>query len=202
MEFGPRSLGGRSILADPTLPGMKDKINAEVKHRETFRPFAPSVTVEDVSRFFDYSGESPFMLMVCDVLPDKQALLPAITHVDGTARLQTVSKDANEPYYRLIKEFEKLSGVPVILNTSFNIMDQPIIESPLNALRCFFTTGLDALVMGDYIIEKAALFTSGADISFNETVYSGMHPSTRQPAVALKPDAPNQQHSAATESAC
>ncbi|MBC8721069.1 carbamoyltransferase [Paraburkholderia sp. RAU6.4a] len=157
MEFGPRSLGGRSILADPTLPGMKDKINAEVKHRELFRPFAPSVAAEDVSKFFDFSGESPFMLMVCDVLPDKQALLPAITHVDGTARLQTVSATSSRRYYGLIKEFEKLSGIPVILNTSFNIMDQPIIESPLNAIRCFFSTGLDVLVMGDFIVEKAPM---------------------------------------------
>jgi carbamoyltransferase len=94
------------------------------------------------------------MLMVCDVLPDKKALLPAITHVDGTARLQTVSATSNRRYYDLIKAFEKLSGIPVILNTSFNIMDQPIIESPLNAIRCFFSTGLDVLVMGDFIVEK------------------------------------------------
>jgi carbamoyltransferase len=157
MEFGPRSLGGRSILADPTNPQMKDKINAEVKHREAFRPFAPSVSAEDVSRFFDFSGESPFMLMVCDVLSEKQNLLPAITHVDGTARLQTVSRDSSERYHRLIKEFEKLSGVPVVLNTSFNIMDQPIIESPINAIRCFFSTGLDVLVIGDFIVEKSWL---------------------------------------------
>jgi carbamoyltransferase len=154
MEFGPRALGGRSILADPTLPHMKDKINAEVKHRESFRPFAPSVTVDDTARYFDFRGESPFMLMVCDVLAGQRQQLPAITHVDGTARLQTVSIQCNSHYYRLIKEFEKLSGVPIVLNTSFNVMDQPIVESPLNALRCFFSTGLDALVIGDFIVEK------------------------------------------------
>lgn len=155
MEFGPRALGGRSILADPTVSSMKDKINAQVKHRESFRPFAPSVTVEDVGKYFAFDGESPFMLMVCDVRPDKQSRLPAITHVDGTARLQTVSQTANPRYYRLLREFEKLSGVPIVLNTSFNVMDQPIVESPIDAVRCFFSTGLDALVIGDFIIEKS-----------------------------------------------
>jgi carbamoyltransferase len=154
MEFGPRALGSRSILADPTLPGMKDKINAEVKHREAFRPFAPSVPEEDAVRYFDFDQTSPFMLMVCDVRPECRTLLPAITHVDGTARLQTVTPSGNERYYRLLKEFGKVSGVPVLLNTSFNIMDQPIVESPLNALRCFFSTGLDVLVIGDFIVEK------------------------------------------------
>lgn len=155
MEFGPRALGGRSILADPTHPGMKDKINAEVKHREAYRPFAPSVPLEDASRYFDFDGESPFMLIVCDVKAEYRHLLPSITHVDGTARLQTVAQGGNDRYYRLLKEFEKLSNVPVLLNTSFNIMDQPIVESPVNALRCFFSTGLDVLAIGDFIIEKS-----------------------------------------------
>jgi carbamoyltransferase len=154
MEFGPRALGGRSILADPTVPSMKDRINAEVKHREAFRPFAPSVPAEDVTKYFDFRGESPFMLMVCDVKKEMRGLLPAITHVDGTARLQTVSCEANPRYYRLLREFERLSGVPILLNTSFNVMDQPIVESPRDALRCFFSTGLDALVIGDFVIEK------------------------------------------------
>jgi carbamoyltransferase len=157
MEFGPRALGGRSILADPTIPGMKDKLNAEVKHREPFRPFAPSVTMEDTGKYFEFSGQSPFMLMVCDVRPDQRAALPAITHVDGTARLQTVTREANERYYRLIREFGKISGVPVLLNTSFNVMGQPIVECPQQALQCFFTTGLDVLVMGDFVVEKASV---------------------------------------------
>lgn len=154
MEFGPRALGNRSILGDPTKSWMKDHINAQVKHREAFRPFAPSITEEDVSSFFDYKGTSPFMLMVCDVLEDKKAVLPAITHVDGTARLQTVSAESNPKYYNLIRAFEKLSGVPVLLNTSFNIMGQPIIESPRDAVKCLYSTGIDALVLGDIILEK------------------------------------------------
>lgn len=154
MEFGPRALGNRSILADPTKPWMKDHINAQVKHREAFRPFAPSVTEEDVSRYFDYQGSSPFMLMVCDVLEEKRNTLPAITHVDGTARLQTVSRESNPRYYDLIREFEALSGVPVLLNTSFNIMGQPIIESPEDAVKCMYSTGIDVLVMEDIVLEK------------------------------------------------
>jgi len=154
MEIGPRALGSRSILADPTNPGMKDKINAEVKHREAFRPFAPSSIVEARNEYFDIGVEDPFMLKVCNVLPDKRALLPAITHVDGTARLQTVSRDTNPLYHEMIRRFGELSGIPVVLNTSFNIMGEPIVESPVNALRCFYSTGLDDLVMGNYLVSK------------------------------------------------
>ncbi|MBI1424798.1 MAG: carbamoyltransferase [Gammaproteobacteria bacterium] len=154
MEIGPRALGNRSILANPTLPTMKDKINAEVKHREAYRPFAPSATVECKNEYFDLTVEDPFMLKVCHVLPEKRDVLPAITHVDGTARLQTVRKELNPRYHKLLTEFGKLSGVPVLLNTSFNIMDEPIVESPLQAIRCFFTTGLDKLVIGNYLIKK------------------------------------------------
>lgn len=154
MEIGPRALGNRSILANPTLPTMKDKINAEVKHREAYRPFAPSATVECKHEYFDLSVEDPFMLKVCHVLPEKQQILPAITHVDGTARLQTVRKELNPRYHKLLTEFAKLSGVPVLLNTSFNIMGEPIVESPLQAIRCFFSTGLDKLVLGNYLIKK------------------------------------------------
>jgi carbamoyltransferase len=154
MEIGPRALGNRSILANPTLPGMKDKINAQVKHREAFRPFAPSCPIEDTPRFFEQNVADPFMLKVCRVLEDKKAVLPAITHVDGTARLQTVHQETNPRYYKLHKEFEKLSGVPVLLNTSFNVMGEPIVESPVDAIRCFFTTGLDYLVLGDYLLGK------------------------------------------------
>ncbi len=154
MEIGPRSLGNRSILANPTLPHMKDKINAEVKHREPYRPFAPSCTVEAKNDFFDLAVEAPFMLKVCNVLPEKRNVLPAITHVDGSARLQTVRKEINPRYHQLLSDFGKLSGVPVLLNTSFNIMGEPIVESPVNAIRCFFSTGLDILVLGNYLIKK------------------------------------------------
>jgi carbamoyltransferase len=154
MEFGPRSLGNRSILADPTNPEMKDRINAQVKHREAFRPFAPSVPVEDSWKYFDINVESSFMLKVCNVLPSQRSKLPAITHVDGTARLQTVDEKVNPLFHRLLRDFGKLSGIPVLLNTSFNIMDEPIVESPIQALRCFFSTGLDALVMGNMILTK------------------------------------------------
>ncbi|MGB0671507.1 MAG: carbamoyltransferase [Rhodospirillales bacterium] len=154
MEIGPRALGNRSILCDPTLPHMKDKINAEVKHREAYRPFAPSALAEVRSDFFEITVEAPFMLKVCDVRPDKRDVLPAITHVDGSARLQTVRAEHNPRYHRLISEFGKLSGVPVLLNTSFNIMGEPIVESPVQAIRCFFSTGLDVLVLGDFIVMK------------------------------------------------
>jgi carbamoyltransferase len=154
MEIGPRALGNRSILANPSLPHMKDKINAEVKHREAYRPFAPSVPVADKDRYFDIRGDSPFMLKVCDVRAEMRARLPAITHVDGTARLQTVEPRVNPLYHRLLTQFGELTGVPVLLNTSFNIQGEPIVESPLDAIRCFFSTGLEYLVLGNYLISK------------------------------------------------
>lgn len=154
MEIGPRALGGRSIIADPTNPTMKDKINAEVKHREAYRPFAPSVIKEAAADFFDLTVEDPFMLKVCNVKPEKQSVLPAITHVDGSARAQTVNKETHPRYHKMISEFGKLSGVPVVLNTSFNIMEEPIVESPYHAIRCFFSTGLDYLVMGNFVMKK------------------------------------------------
>lgn len=154
MEIGPRALGNRSILANPTLPDMKDRVNAEVKHREAFRPFAPSVQAEATNTYFDVIGESPFMLKVCPVRPETRDRLPAITHVDGTARLHTVRRETNPLYYDLIGRFGELTGTPVVLNTSFNVMGEPIVESPEQALRCFFTTGLDALAMGSYLIVK------------------------------------------------
>lgn len=153
-EIGPRALGNRSIICDPTLPGMKDKINAEVKHREAYRPFAPSALVEHRQEYFEIEVEDPFMLKVCMVRPEKRSVIPAVTHVDGSARLQTVSKETNPRYHQLISEFAKLSGVPVILNTSFNIMGEPMVEHPLQAIRCFFSTGLDVLVLGDFIVRK------------------------------------------------
>jgi len=154
MEIGPRALGSRSILANPTIPGMKDKINAEVKFREAFRPFAPSAIVEAKNDYFDLEVEAPFMLKVCNVLKEKQSVIPAVTHVDGTARLQTVNSDLHPRYYNMIKRFGEKSGVPVVLNTSFNIMGEPLVESPQDAIRCYFSTGLDALVIGNYILTK------------------------------------------------
>lgn len=154
MEIGPRALGNRSILANPSIAGMKDKINAEVKHREAYRPFAPSSPIEDANRFFEDLGDNPFMLKVCDVLPESKEKLPAITHVDGSARLQTVHKETNPRYHRLISELGALNQTPVVLNTSFNIMGEPIVESPYHAIRCFFSTGLDSLVIGNYLVQK------------------------------------------------
>lgn len=154
MEIGPRALGGRSIIADPTRKEMKDKINAEVKHREAYRPFAPSVLQEVAAEFFETSVDDPFMLKVCDVKRDKVDILPAITHVDGSARVQTVHQNTHPRYHKMISEFGKLSGVPVVLNTSFNIMEEPIVESPYHAIRCFYSTGLDCLVIGNFVIEK------------------------------------------------
>ncbi|MFP6581212.1 MAG: carbamoyltransferase C-terminal domain-containing protein [Candidatus Hydrogenedentota bacterium] len=156
MEFGPRALGARSILADPTNPEMKDRLNTVVKHREEFRPFAPSCLQEHAHEYFEGCDSSPFMLFVYPVVKEKRALLPAITHVDGTARVQTVSREVNERYYDTIAEFEKLRGVPVVINTSFNVMGEPIVNTPEDAIRCFLGTGIDVLVLGDHIIEKTS----------------------------------------------
>ena len=151
-EFGPRALGNRSILADPRRKEMKDTINARVKFREAFRPFAPSVLEEKAGDFFDIDRPSPFMLLVARVKqPDK---IPAVTHVDGTARLQTVSEDQNPRYYRLLQAFENETGVPVLLNTSFNVRGEPIVDTPKEAFVCFMRTGLDALVLGDFLLLK------------------------------------------------
>lgn len=153
-EFGPRALGHRSILADPRKAEMKDILNDRVKHRESFRPFAPSVLLEHESEYFDLDIPSPFMLLVANVHKDKQSIIPAVTHVDGTARLQTVTQEANGIYYDLINEFKNITGVPVILNTSFNLAGEPIVETPLDALICFQNTQMDYLVLHDYLIWK------------------------------------------------
>lgn len=154
MELGARALGNRSILANPTQDGMKEKINAEVKHRESFRPFAPVIPQERKSEYFDTKSNVPFMEKVFDVLPEKRENVPAITHVDGSARLQTIDKALNPLLHDLIEKFSQLSGVPVILNTSFNVMGEPIVESPIDAIRCFWSTGLDSLIIGNYLLEK------------------------------------------------
>ncbi len=154
MEFGPRALGSRSILADPTRPDMKDLLNKHVKFREEFRPFAPSVLAEHASTYFEGCTDSPFMLFVYPVRAEKQAEVPAVTHIDGTARVQTVTEAANPRYYQLIKAFADLRGTPMLLNTSFNVMGEPIVHSPSDAIRCFYSTGMDALAIGDYLIVK------------------------------------------------
>lgn len=154
MEIGPRALGNRSILANPAFPQMKDKINAEVKFREAYRPFAPSAINESYKDFFELEVEAPFMLKVCQVKKEKQAVIPAITHVDGSARLQTVNKEINPRYHKLIKLLGEKTGVPVVLNTSFNIQGEPVVESPKDAIRCFFSTGLDVLIIGNYLLKK------------------------------------------------
>jgi carbamoyltransferase len=154
MEFGARALGNRSIVANPTLPTMKDKINKYVKFREEFRPFAPSVAEEAASRYFKVRDPIPFMTVVVDVTPEGAERLPATTHVDGTARVQTVNRDEMPLYWRLISEFGKATGTPVVLNTSFNVMGEPIVESPDQAIRCFFSCGLDALAIGNFVLEK------------------------------------------------
>ncbi|HOV73649.1 MAG TPA: carbamoyltransferase C-terminal domain-containing protein [Candidatus Hydrogenedentes bacterium] len=153
-EFGPRALGARSILADPTRPEMKDLLNTCVKHREEFRPFAPSCLEERASEFFTGCTSSPFMLFVYPVEPAQRGRLPAITHVDGTARVQTVAKDVQPRYYRLIEAFEKRRGVPMVLNTSFNVMGEPIVNTPADAVRCFYSTGMDALALGNHVLVK------------------------------------------------
>lgn len=154
MEFGPRALGARSILADPTRHDMKDLINKYVKHREEFRPFAPSILEERAGEYFEGCTKSPFMLFVHNVRPDKRDSVPAITHVDGTARVQTVSKETHPKYHALIAAFERCKGVPLVLNTSFNDNNEPIVNTPAEAVRCFYSTGMDALVIGDYVVTK------------------------------------------------
>ncbi len=154
-EFGPRALGNRSILADPRKAAMKDLLNARVKHRQAFRPFAPIVLAERAAEVFEGDEDSPFMLLAKRVRPEWKDRIPAIVHVDGTARVQTVRREHNERLYRLLLEFEKLTGVPVLLNTSFNIRGEPIVETPADAMKCFLSTGIDYLAMHDLLIGKS-----------------------------------------------
>jgi len=154
IEFGPRALGNRSILADPRRAEMKDILNQRVKEREAFRPFAPSVLAERTSEYFQIDYPSPFMLLVYEVRPEKREIIPAVTHTDGTGRLQTVEQRINPRFYSLIKEFEKITGVPVLLNTSFNGRGEPIVLTPKDALNCFLRTGIDCLAMGNFLVKK------------------------------------------------
>jgi carbamoyltransferase len=154
MEFGPRALGARSILADPRDPEMAVKVNNAVKFREWWRPFAPSLLGEKASEYLESACDSPFMILTAQVRPEKRGVIPAVTHVDGSARPQTVFEDVSPLYWRLIHEFEARTGVPVVLNTSFNLRGEPIVSSPTDAIRTFFSSGLDALVIGSFVVEK------------------------------------------------
>jgi len=154
MEFGPRALGCRSILANPCSPDMKDILNARVKFREEFRPFAPAVIEEAASRYFEMDGSSPFMLLTPRVRPEKAVEIPSVTHVDGTARVQTVSATQQPLFHRLIKSFAELSGVPILINTSFNIRGEPIVCTPDDAIKCFMGTDIDFLAIGPFLVTK------------------------------------------------
>jgi carbamoyltransferase len=153
-EWGPRALGNRSIVADPRRPDMKEILNQRIKHREIFRPFAPSILADATGEWFERSHPSPFMTMAYAVRPQKREQIPAPTHVDGTGRLQTVTRDVNPRYWRLIKAFEQATGVPMVLNTSFND-NEPIVCRPEEAMDCFLRTQMDALVLGDFLITKS-----------------------------------------------
>ncbi len=154
MEFGPRALGNRSILADPRDAQMTAKVNNAVKFREAWRPFAPSFLKESAHDFLESATDSPFMILTAQVRPDKRSVIPAVTHVDGSARPQTVEKDVNPLYWRLISEFARLTGVPVIMNTSFNLRGEAIVNTPADAVRTFFSSGMDALIIGSFLVEK------------------------------------------------
>jgi carbamoyltransferase len=154
MEFGPRALGSRSIIADPRDPEMNTKVNNAVKFREWWRPFAPSFKKEAAPEYLESAYDSPFMILTAQVRPEKRRVIPSVTHVDGSARPQTVEREINPLYYRLIDEFGKLTGVPVIMNTSFNLRGEAIVHTPTDAIRTFFSSGMDALVIGNCLVQK------------------------------------------------
>jgi carbamoyltransferase len=153
-EFGPRALGNRSILADPRDVQNRDRVNNAVKFREDWRPFAPSVLEEAGASLFENYHTTPFMTLTFQVKPEKKAAIAAAVHVDGSARVQSVTRDQNERYYDLIKNFAAKTGVPAVLNTSFNLKGEPIVNSPFDAIRTFYTSGLDALILDRYLIAK------------------------------------------------
>jgi carbamoyltransferase len=153
MEWGPRALGNRSVLGDPRRADMKDILNVKIKRRESFRPFAPSILRESVPEWFELDGDVPFMMQVYPIRVEKRALIPAVTHVDGSGRLQTVQRDSNPLYCRLIEAFRDLTGVPLVLNTSFN-ENEPVVCKPEEALECFLRTRMDVLVVGGFMIRR------------------------------------------------
>jgi carbamoyltransferase len=166
-ELGPRALGQRSILCDPRQPDAKAKLNARVKHREGFRPFAPVIPLEEAANWFELDGtepSSPFMLRVMAFREDKRHLVPAVVHVDGTGRVQTVTREVNGPYYELVRAFGERTGVPVLLNTSLNVMGEPIVETPEDALWCLLLTQLDACVFDGAVVTKKAGYESLGDL--------------------------------------
>jgi len=154
MEFGPRALGSRSILADPRDPEMNAKVNNAVKFREWWRPFAPSLKKEAAGEYLESATDSPFMILTAQVRTEKRSVIPSVTHVDGSARPQTVEKEINPLYWRVIDEFGKRTGVPVIMNTSFNLRGEAIVHTPTDAIRTFFSSGMDTLVIGSFLVEK------------------------------------------------
>jgi carbamoyltransferase len=173
MEFGPRALGARSIIADPRSKDMQKNLNIKVKFRESFRPFAPSILLEDLENWFNFKHESPYMLFVAEVMESKRkemegnsikkgleklyhirSEIPAVTHVDYSSRIQTVTKKNNERYFELLSQFKKSTGCPILINTSFNVRGEPIVCTPKDAYNCFMGTNLDTLVIGDFYLEK------------------------------------------------
>jgi carbamoyltransferase len=170
MEYGPRSLGNRSIIADARNRENWQKVNLKIKFRESFRPFAPTVLEEHTKDYFDLDRESPYMLLVADVHPNKRSEIPAVTHVDGSARIQTINRAQNAKYYDLIKAFKQRSGCAVIINTSFNVRGEPIVRSPEDALNCFLGTYMDYLVLGNILLKKSAL---PAELREKQEEYAG-----------------------------
>ena len=160
MEFGPRALGNRSIVVDPRRADMKEMLNHRIKKREPFRPFAPSILEEYIGEYFEQTHPAPTMLMVYQIRPEKRAIIPAVTHVDGSGRLQTVTRELNPRYYQLIADFHALTGVPVVLNTSFN-ENEPIVCTPQHAIDCFLKTRMDVLYLGDYALRRAQNSAAG-----------------------------------------
>lgn len=154
MEAGPRALGGRSILADPRHPAARDRVNEVIKFREFWRPFCPSMTAEGAARFLSRHTHAPFMILTFEARPDAKDSIAAVIHVDGTSRVQIVEEQTNPRYFRLLQEFEKITGVPVVMNTSFNVKGEPIVCSPHDALRTFFATGMEALAIGPFLVMK------------------------------------------------
>ena len=174
MEFGPRALGNRSIIADPRSDTMQKNLNLKIKFRESFRPFAPAVLKEEVNKWFDLDVESPYMLLVAPVKEEKRvyngnqdknlkglnklnvrrSIIPAVTHIDYSARIQTVDENYNRMFYNLIKEFYNITKIPMLVNTSFNIKDEPIVNTIEDAYRCFLISDMDYLVCGNYILSK------------------------------------------------
>jgi carbamoyltransferase len=157
MEYGPRALGNRSILADPSNPEMRDRVNAMVKKREAFRPFAPAVSIEQAHKWFEVAPMTalPYMIATVNVREEYRATLPAITHVDGSARVQTVSEADNPAFHRLLRAVGRATGREIVLNTSFNVKGQPIVNTPVEAIKTFLGTGIDCLFVEDNLVSRA-----------------------------------------------